>query len=211
MVKKKPKNLKKRVKGLEDKVKEIDKIDKRLSVIESEEEKIENTEQKLEGLVDKEENEIEKIEGEEKKIENEEERIEKVLLKVGNFTVKRTHLLELARGFAGAFLGVGVGLGLRWVPSVAEPLSWINVMGILAFVFLISGVLIYKQEKETVKKAGMMFIFKKLLIIYFLCLAVEMIAFALFDIIPSDIFSLIKSLVVGSYPAMAGAITFTLI
>ena len=204
MARKKTATLKKRLHNLEEKAKKIDEIDKNLATIESEEKKVERTEQKLENLVEKEEGEIGKIESEEQKIE-------KVLLEIGGFTVKRTHLLELARGFAGAFLGVGVGLGLRGIPSVAESLSWFNVLGILSFVFLISGILIYKQEKETVRKVGKHFVLKKLLLIYSLCIVVEVIAFALFAIVPSDMLGLIKALIVGSYPAMAGAITFTLI
>jgi uncharacterized membrane protein len=204
MTRKKTDTTKKRLGRLEEKVKKIDKIDESLATIESEEEKVEKTEQKLEHLVEKEESEIDKI-------ENEEKRIEKVLMKIGKFTVKRTHLLEFARSFAGAFLGVGVGLSLRGVPAIAESLSWFNVLGILFFVFFISGILLYKQEKENIKKVGKILVFKKLFFIYSLCIVVELIAFALFASIPSDIFGLVKALIVGSYPAMAGAITFTLI
>jgi uncharacterized membrane protein len=196
MARKKPKKIKK--------AEEIGEIDRRLATIEAEEEKIDIAEQKLKDLVKKEEKEIAKIEEEEKKIE-------KVLLNIGKFTIKRTHLLELARSVAGAFLGVGVGMGLRWVPDVAEPLSWLNVLGILGFVLFVSGVLIYKQEKEKVKKSGMLFVVKKMLFIYSLCIAVEFIALALFNVIPTNPVNIVKTLIVGSYTAMAGAITFTLI
>ncbi|MEK6906760.1 MAG: hypothetical protein AABW81_04000, partial [Nanoarchaeota archaeon] len=98
---------------------------------------------------------------EEKKIEEEQKKIERTLFNLGRFTFKRKHFLELIRGTAGAFLGVGLGMNLLNTKNLAVNLPWINVIGILAFILTISALLIYKNQRDFVKSEG-----KKIIVNY---------------------------------------------
>ncbi len=164
------------------------------------------------------ESEVEKVEKfekrnikEEKKIEEEQERIERVLFNLGKFTFKRKHFLELIRGTAGAFLGVGLGMNLLNLKSLAVNLPWFNVVGILIFILIISSLLIYKNQKDFVKTEGNKIVFKKLVSLYLIALVVELISLWLFGGIPESNIILIKMLVIGSYSAMAGAVSFSIV
>ena len=138
------------------------------------------------------------------------DKIEESIVQIGRFTVGREHFMELARGVAGAFLGVGVGLGIRWMPGVAENLAWANAIGILVFIFALGAILIYKNEKEWISKQGNSFIPKRLMHLFMISIGVEIVALYLFNLMPTDPSIAIKTLIVGSYPAMSGAITFTI-
>lgn len=177
---------------------------RKVSKIEQELREIKKTEEKL---LKKEE----RIERKENKILAEEEKIEKVLFRIGNFEFKRKHLLELIKGVAGAFLGVGIGRSILNLDSLAQKLPWWNIIGILIFIIGISWLLIYKNEKQYVQKHGLKVVWKKLLFLYLVSLIIEFIALWLFASLPSDTATLIKVLVIGSYAAMAGAVSFSLI
>jgi uncharacterized membrane protein len=148
---------------------------------------------------------------EEKKIEKQEEKIEKEIIKLGKLTFQRKHFLELIRGTAGAFLGVGLGMTLMNTKNLAMNLPWTNVFGILFFILIISSLLIYKNEKDFIKKEGKKVIFKRLFFLYFIALIVELIALWLFGAVPDSLELLIKMLIIGSYSAMAGAVSFSII
>jgi len=148
---------------------------------------------------------------EEKKIEGEEKKIESVLFRLGKLTFQRKHFLELIRGTAGAFLGVGLGMNLINTKNLATNLAWFNIIGILIFILVISSLLIYKNAKDFVKKDGKKFIFKRLFWLYFISIVVELIAFALFGGIPGSSVLLVKMLIIGSYSAMAGAVSFSIV
>ena len=152
-----------------------------------------------------------KISKEETKIEGEQQKIEKEIFSLGKFTFKREHFLELIRGTAGAFLGVGLGMNLLNTKNLASNLPWVNVFGILIFILTISSLLIYKSEKDFVKKEGKKVIFKKLVFLYFVALVVELVALWLFGGLPSSGLILVKMLIIGSYSAMAGAVSFSII
>ena len=152
-----------------------------------------------------------KIEKRESKILAEELKIEKVLFKIGNFEFKQKHLLELIKGIAGAFLGVGLGRSILNLESLTEKLQWWNIIGILIFIIGISSLLIYKNEKQYVQKKGLRLVWKKLVFLYVISLVIEYIALWLFAALPSDVATLVKVLVIGSYAAMAGAVSFSLI
>jgi hypothetical protein len=156
----------------------LDRIDRRLS-------SLSNIEEKLERVVKQEDKEIEEI-------EKEERAIERNLLKLGNFTIKRSHLLELARGTAGAFLGVGLGQALG--SNVA--------------------LLIYKNDKgfiQDTRKDPLNYILGKISTLYAISLAVELIGLVLFNNFPGWNTLLVKALLVGSYPAMSSAAAFSII
>lgn len=152
-----------------------------------------------------------RIERKENKILAEEQKIEKVLFKFGRLEFKRKHLLELIKGIAGAFLGVGLGRGILNLDALVEKLPWWNIIGILIFIIGISWLLIYKNERQHIQKHGFSIVWKKLVFLYVISLLIEFIALWLLASLPSDFATLIKVLVIGSYAAMAGAVSFSLI
>lgn len=168
--------------------------------------KVEDIEEHLDKLVSREETEVAKITKEEAKIE-------RSLLKIGNFTVKKSHLLELARGTAGAFLGVGIGQALGSSVTLAQKLPWLNTLGILAFILILVGILIYRNDKDQIKEnsSSLKYISKKLLTLYLIALLVEVLGLFLFNNYPGWNETLFKALIIGSYAAMSSAVAFTLI
>ena len=174
------------------------------------------------GRIEKELKGIEKIEhrvereerqelSEQKKIEKEERKIERALFQIGKFTFKRKHLLEIIRGTAGAFLGVGLGKGLLSLSDLAQTLGWLNIVGILLFILIISSLLIYKNEHDYIHKKGIFVIWKKLVFLYAISLFVEFFALWLFGGLPASSIVLGKMLIIGSYSAMAGAVSFSIL
>lgn len=168
---------------------------------------LDRIERKL-GSIKKEED---KILTEEKKIELDEEKVEKILFKIGRFEFKRKHVLELIRGTAGAFFGVGIGRNLLNLQDLAAKLPWWNVTGILLFVLFVSGLLIYKNEKNYVKQRGYGVVFRKLILLYVIAIAVELISLWLFKALPPEMAIIVKMLVIGSFAAMGGAVTFSIV
>ena len=178
---------------------ELNRIDRKLGALSG-------IDKKLERLVAKEDHELAKV-------EKEETYIEKKLVKIGNYTLKRSHLMELARGTAGAFLGVGLGTALGLSESLAKRLHWINIIGILMFVFLLVSLLIYKNDKSFILNAKtnlVKYIASKVIILYSISLIVLLAVLILFNEFPGWNLLLVKALLVGSYPAMASAAAFSL-
>jgi len=163
---------------------------------------------KVESRIEREEQEVLKKETE---IKQKEERIERDLFTIGKFTFKRKHFLEIIRGTAGAFLGVGLGRNILNLDALAKSLPWWNIFGLLTFILLISSLLIYKNEQDFIKKKGRGIVFQKLITLYVISLVVEFIALWLFGALVPEATILIKTLIIGSYAAMAGAVSFTLI
>ena len=183
---------------------QLSNISKRLGHIEAELKGVEKIEKKVV-------QEEKKIEKKQEQIKKEEQKIEKAIFKLGKFTFKRKHLLEGIRGTAGAFLGVGLGKSLLSLNSLADSLAWSNVIGILVFIIVISTLLIYKNEHDYIQKKGSALIWKKLVLLYFIAVVVEFFALWLFGGLPSDSVLLVKMLIIGSYSAMAGAVSFSII
>lgn len=181
-------------------------ISKKLDHIDTKLNSLSHIEEDLQRVVAKEDEELAEI-------DKEEQKIEKALLKLGNFTIKRSHLMELARGAAGAFLGVGLGQVLVNSVKVADNLRWANIVGILIFVFLLVGVLIYKNDKGLMAKAEKhpaRFITERIIALYTISLSVELIGLFLFNNFPGWNGLLVKSLLVGSFAAMSSASAFSL-
>lgn len=183
------------------------KIAQKLDQIDSKLDSLSGIEQKLEKVVEKEDEEIVEI-------KKEEDHIEKSLISIGNFTVKRTHLLELARGTAGAFLGIGIGQVLINSTKLAKTLPWQNIFGILLFVFFLVAVLIYKNDKMLMAKSQkhpVRYVLDRIVILYSIALVVELIGLALFNSFPGWNSLLVKSLLVGSFATMSSAAAFSII
>lgn len=174
----------------------LDAIERKIQTIAKEETRIEKEEKVVEKKLDI--------------VAKEEQHIEQVILKFWNINVKKRHLLELLRASAGAFLGVGIGRGLVGLDNVARGLGWSNILGILFFVLGISALLIYKDQRERVKKEGYVVLFQRLFFIYAVSVLIELISLVLFRVPYDSIETLLKILIVGSYTAMASAITFSL-
>lgn len=178
---------------------ELNRIDNKLSALG-------RIDKNLQKIVDKEDKEIAKV-------EKEESFIEKKLVKLGNYTIKRSHIMELARGTAGAFLGVGLGTALGLSETLARKLHWINIIGILLFVFVLVSLLIYKNDKSFIQNtsAGVMkYIGTKVIMLYSISLVVLLSSLVLFNDFPGWNLLLVKALLIGSYPAMAAAAAFSL-
>lgn len=179
---------------------------KQLNRIERKLDRLEGIEEKLEDVIGKEDKEIAEI-------EEEERQIERTLIKLGDFTIKRSHILELARGTAGAFLGVGLGQALGGNVVLAKTLPWPNVFGILLFIFLLVSLLIYKNDQGYIKGARLKptrYVMGKIAMLYTVSLVVELFGLVLFNTFPGWDILLVKALLVGSYPAMSSAAAFSL-
>lgn len=182
-------------------------VNKKLNNIEHQLESLNRIEASLETVVKKENKELAAI-------EKEEQTIERSLLKIGNFTLKRSHLLELARGTAGAFLGVGVGQALGISVNLAKKIPWPNAIGLLLFIILLVGILIYKNDRAAMagtRKHPLRYIFERIGQLYMIACAVELIGLILFNNFPGWNGLLIKTLVVGSFPAMSSAAAFSIL
>ena len=158
---------------------------------------------------------IEKKEGtivsKEDELRKHEEKIERTLFSVAGFTFKRKHMLELIRGVAGAFLGVGLGRSILNMEQLAATLSWFHIIGLMFFILAISGLLIFKNERAAVNVKGLRVVFYKLAFLYCMALFVEFLALVLFNALPGSPVLMVKVLIIGSFAAMAGAVSFSLV
>lgn len=182
-------------------------INKKLNRIENKLETLGDIETDVDKLVAREDKELQKI-------EKEEAAIERNLLKIGSFTVKRSRVLELARGVAGAFLGVGLGQALGISVTLAKKIAWPNAIGLLFFIFLLAGVLIYKNDKTLIagsQKHPVRYVADRIGVLYGISILVELIGLVLFNNFPGWNSLLVKALVVGSFPAMSSAAAFSII
>ncbi|HVY01983.1 MAG TPA: hypothetical protein VHA12_04435 [Candidatus Nanoarchaeia archaeon] len=156
------------------------------------------------------ENKIDRIEKEERAIEKEEKAIENSVISLGAVNVRKKHFFEILRASAGAFLGVGLGRSFLGLDNVAKGLPWINAIGILAFVLILSALLIYKNEKTLSNQVKASTILRRLTFIYAISIVIELLSIFLFNVSYENVFVLIKIMIVGSYAAMASAVTFSL-
>jgi uncharacterized membrane protein len=178
----------------------IAQLDKKLN-------KLSEIEEQLNKVVEQEKEEI-------KAVKEEESRLETDVLKLTYFTVKKKHIMELTRGVAGAFLGVGLGQALGGSVAIAQNLPWINTLGILVFILVIVSVLIYRTDKDQIKGTHwdtVSYVTKQLVFLYTISLLVQLCGLFLFDSFPGWNGTLVKALIVGSYAAMSSAAAFTLI
>ncbi len=185
----------------------LDQINRKLGALE-------RIEDRLEKVVDREQGELKRIEKEEALLEKDEARIERRVVAIGNFTVKRSHLLELARGVAGAFLGVGLGQALGGAVTLAERLHWLNIIGILVFVIVVVSVLVYRNDKQMIADNHLnpiRYVVRTVAVLYVTSLSVQLLALGLFNNFPGWNILLVKALIVGSFPAMSSAAAFTIL
>ena len=183
--------------------KKISREERLLRKVERDEKRLEKHEKKIE----KEEKNIQKLE---KKIIKDEE---KILFELKKLTVKKKHLMDLIKIVAGALLGTSFGAGLIGKADLAMKLPWINVVGIFLLAFLIAALLVYKAERKNVAKGKSVFgyVITRVIYIWVVATIISSLASILFMTESLEAAILIKSLLIGSYPAVAGAIGFSFI
>jgi hypothetical protein len=188
----------------------MDRLERKIDLLRRQSEKTEDdVEESLQDRKDA-DKDIEGIEDDVQKMEKDIDKMEEAIFQIGKITIGREHVMELARGAAGAFLGVGIGLGVRWMPGIAANLEWIHAASVLVFIFMVGSLLVWKNEREWIAKQGNWFIPKRLIHLFIISIGVEIVALSIFNMLPLGLEDVIKTLIVGSYPAMSGAITFTI-
>ena len=210
MAKRKPKD--KRSKKKSKKTKKGPKKSTRalLEDIRAEQRKIVREERKLQKMGSK-------IFEEERKIVHIEHRIleeeQELLAKIGKIKVKKTHILDFFKVVGGALVGTSFGSQFLNATELAGILPWMNVVGILILSLAIGGALIYKSDQKHIKKMKSpgRYIVLRLLYIWLIATGVGGLSVFLFLTEPVSSVALLKSMLVGSYPALAGAIGFNFI
>lgn len=84
----------------------------------------------------------------------------------------------------------------------------------LFFIVLLVGVLIYKNDKAIMagtRKHPLHYIGERIMLLYAISWTVELIGLILFNNFPGWNGLLVKTLVVGSFPAMSSAAAFSII
>lgn len=183
------------------------KLLSKISLINQKLSKVEEIEEHLDKLVKKEDQDIQNL-------KEKEQTVEKRIVKVGIIEIKKSHVLELIRGMAGAFLGVGLGQAVGGSISIAEHLPWVNTVGILAFILIFVGLIIYRKDKselESQNRNPWTHLLRKLFTLYFIAIFVQLLGLILFNQFPGFNETLAKALIIGSYAAMSSAVAFTLI
>jgi hypothetical protein len=71
--------------------------------------------------------------------------------------------------------------------------------------------LLYKNQKENIKKEGISVVWKKLIFMYSVSLIIELFSLYLFGVNYGSTEMLVKVLVIGSFSAMASSVSFSLI
>ena len=185
-------------------------ISSELRRIRAEEYKIGREEKKLEELERNILTEEKKIEAFESKILEEEHEI---LLSLGTLKVKKEHIFDFFKIVGGALVGTSFGAGLVSTTEFAASLPWLNVLGIFLLSFVIGGALIYKAEKDHVDKKSYKksYIALRLIYIWLIALVVGGFSGFLFLSEPVEFAVFMKVLLVGSYPALAGALGFNFV
>lgn len=115
---------------------------------------------------------------------------------------------------AGALLGVGLGQAVGGSVVATKGLPWLNTLGILAFILIFVGLIIYRKDKAEIEQENknvLKHVLRKLTTLYIISVLVQLIGLFLFNNFPGWNEVLVKALIIGSYAAMSSAVAFTLI
>lgn len=123
-------------------------------------------------------------------------------------TTIRSKLVRIAGAAAGAF--IGFALGVLFFNMLSVQLKPLNLAAILLAILTVAFLLFWKREAAIVKKMGMLYIVKKVIGVFLLCIVVELVSFAIFNMLPNNPYDLLYMLIVTSYLTMAGAVAFSL-
>jgi hypothetical protein len=130
---------------------------------------------------------------------------------LGKYSVKRKYYLELSRGFAGAFFGTAIVYSIISVPAMAMAMTSIQSATLLAFILVFSLFMLYRNQKLWVEQSAMVLAVKRLALLYLASIVMGVVALFLTGGLTMAIDAIFKSLVLGSFPAMAGAVLFLLV
>ena len=164
------------------------------------------------------EREEKNIEAEEKKIEKKEAKIEKIekeiLFKIGKFKVSKKHVFDVTKITAGALLGTGLGQALAGYTDLTA-LPWLNTVGIFALSVALSALMLYKEEKTEIKQAKepALYLTKRVVEVYLISFFIVAATLVLFspEALALDLELFLKIVLIGSFSAVSGAITFSLL
>lgn len=184
--------------------------DKMLRKIDREERTIIREEKKLERIA-------EKIFKEEKKIEDMEHRLieeeHDLIVSLGKMKLKGSHVLDFFKIVGGSLVGTSFGAKFIGTVDLATTVPWENVIAILIMSLVIGGALIYKAEKKRIVKMKhpTTYLALRLVYIWIISIAIGGMSIFLFLTEPVGGILLAKTILLGSYPALAGAIGFNFV
>jgi len=174
-----------------------------------EEKKIEREEAKLAKevkAIKKAEENIEKREIEIEKLEKE------VLFKIGSLKVRKKHIFDNTKIVAGALLGTGLGRAIESSRGFAETLPLTNILAIVGISLILAALLTFKTEKKEIlsSKTPMKYILGRVAHIYLVAILVVALSSLLFVTEFPEPVLFLKVLLISSFSAVSGAITFSL-
>ncbi len=180
------------------------------SKILKEEKYIKRTEKKIlkeQKALEKQEKNLEKIE---KNILKEERGIRAVLK---SLKIEKHHVLDFIRIAAGALVGTGLGSIIIRQKDLALTLPWRNILGIIFVALLLAGLLVYKAERKSLEKRAypLRYIAVRVAYIWIIATVISGATSLLFIAQPELNLITLKSILIGSFPAIAGAIGFNFI
>ncbi len=151
-----------------------------------------------------------KIEALEKKILKEEHEI---IGSLGKLKLKQGHLLDFFKIVGGALIGTSFGAKIVGQTELVQSIPWINVIGIFVLSLVVGFAMVYKAEKDKLKKMKnpKTYLLLRLFYIWVIAAAIGGLSSSLFITEPLETLVFIKVVLVGSYPALAGAIGFNFI
>lgn len=180
------------------------------SKILKEEQSIKRTEKKIlreQKVLEKQEKKLEKIE---KSILKEEKGIRSILK---SLKIEKHHFLDFIRIAAGALVGTGLGSIIIRQKDLALALPWRNILGIIFVALLLAGLLVYKAERKSLEKKNhpLRYITVRVAYIWLIATVISGATSLLFIAQPELSFITLKSVLIGSFPAIAGSIGFNFI
>jgi len=150
-----------------------------------------------------------------KKAENKllrtEQEIAKDIDMFGKYSVKRKYHLELTRGLAGAFLGTAIAYILVNMSLASVNMTLAQAGLLMVFVLGFSFIMLYRNQKLWVEEGAAAFAAKRLFLLYAISVVIGLIALLLTGGFTPAADVMFKSVALGSFPAMAGAVLFILV
>jgi uncharacterized membrane protein len=132
---------------------------------------------------------------------------------LGKYSVKRKYYLELTRGLAGAFFGTGMAYTLVNIPSAASQMSLYQAVALLLLVLGFSFYMLYRNQKLWMGRRAAALAAKRTGVLFGASLAMGAAAIFITGAaggLSIGIDAALRSMALGSFPAMAGAVLFVL-
>ncbi len=120
----------------------------------------------------------------------------------------QSKMIRTLAAAAGGF--VGFALGVMFFNMLEVDLEPLNLLGILLVILATTFLLYWKREEEIVAVKGIWPVVKKVVWVVVLAFGIELVSFALFNMLPADPMQLAEMLIITSYLTIAGAVAFSL-